>query len=376
MKVLHIFKQYFPEKQGGMEEMIRQISRYTSRYGIKNKILTLSPTANPHVIEFPEIDVIRYKTSLDICSTPISFDFFRYFKKNIKASNILHFHFPWPFAELNFLYSMSRKPSLVTYQSDIVKYKCLNRLYRPFSKMFLKKVDVIIATSDQYLKTSTELKLFKDKCRVIPLSIDRQRFEEIDKSTLKMIKEKYGEDFFLFVGVLRSYKGLEYLLDAMRGLKRKLVIVGKGSEEEKLREKVKLLGLNNVVFTGYIEDKILPAFYKLCRVFVFPSCDRSEAFGVSLLEASYFSKPMISTELGTGTTLVNKHKETGLVVSPKNTIELRNSLSFLSGNKKICEKYGRNAKKRFDKLFNSESMGKKYLDIYNQLYERQNKVRK
>jgi rhamnosyl/mannosyltransferase len=74
--------------------------------------------------------------------------------------------------------------------------------------------------------------------------------------------------------------------------------------------------------------------------------------------------------------LVNKHNETGLVVSPKNTIELRNSLSFLSGNKKICEKYGRNAKKRFDKLFNSESMGKKYLDIYNQLYERQNKVRK
>ncbi len=61
------------------------------------------------------------------------------------------------------------------------------------------------------------------------------------------------------------------------------------------------LGLNNVAFAGYIEDKMLPAFYKLSRGFVFPSCDRSEAFGISLLEASYFSKPMISTELGTDT---------------------------------------------------------------------------
>ena len=374
MKILHIFKQYFPEKQGGVEETIRQICRFTAKHGIKNKILTVSPTAKPGVIEYPEATVVRYKTVLDKCSTPISFDFFINFREYISSADILHFHFPWPFAELCFLCNTIRKPALVTYHSDIVKHKYLNKFYRPFSKMFLGKADIIIATSENYLETSNDLKPFRSKCQVIHLTIDRERLGEVDEGVLNVVRSEYGEDFFLFVGVLRLYKGLDYLLEAMKGLKRKLVIVGKGPEEVKLRAKAKSFGLSNVAFAGYIEDKMLPAFYKLSRGFVFPSCDRSEAFGISLLEASYFSKPMISTELGTGTTLVNKHKETGLVVSPKNSIELRNSLSLLSENKQICEKYGSNAKKRFEKLFNSELTGRKYLDIYNQLYERQDKI--
>ena len=374
MKILHIFKQYFPEKQGGVEETIRQISRFTAKQGVKNKILTVSPTAKPGVIKYPEAIVVRYKTTLDKFSTPISFDFFSNFKTDISSNDILHFHFPWPFAELCSLCNTIRKPSLVTYHSDIVKHKYLSKLYRPFSKKFLRKVDTIITTSENYLETSKDLRPFRSKCRVIHLAIDSERFEDLDEGILNAVRSEYGEDFFLFVGVLRSYKGLTYLLDAMKGIKRKLVIVGKGSDEVRLRAKAKLSGLDNVAFTGYIDDKMLPAFYKLSRAFVFPSCNRAEAFGVSLLEASYFSKPMISTELGTGTTLVNKHKETGLVVSPKNSIELKNSLSFLSENKQVCEKYGINARKRFEELFNSELVGKKYLDIYNELYEKKDKI--
>jgi glycosyltransferase involved in cell wall biosynthesis len=376
IKVLHIFKTYFPDTQGGLEEAIRQIARYNSNHGIENRIMTVSPIPIPRIVRFQEATVVRYKTLLDVFSTPISLEFFHNFKKNISTSDILHFHFPWPWGELNFLCSNEKKPSLVTYHSDIVKHKYMDKLYSPFSRLFLKKVDLIIATSEQYIESSAILKPIKEKCRVIPLSIDDKRFKGIDDNIVQTIKNKYGEDFFLFVGVLRSYKGLCYLLDAMVNINRQLVIVGKGPEENKLKEKAKSLNLNNVIFTGFVDDKYLPAFYKLCRAFVFPSSDRSEAFGVSLLEASFFSKPMISTELGTGTTLVNKHNETGLVVSPNDAIELRNSLSILSRNKQICEKYGRNARKRFDKLFNSESIGEKYLDIYKQLYERQHKMRK
>jgi O-antigen biosynthesis rhamnosyltransferase len=375
VEIIHIFKQYFPEKQGGVEETIRQICRFTAKHGVKNKILTVSPTATPDVIAYPEATVTRYKTTLDKCSTPISFDFFANFKEHISSADILHFHFPWPFAELCFLCNLVRKPALVTYHSDIVKHKYLNKLYRPFSKLFLRKVDTIIATSENYLQSSNDLRPYRSKCRVIHLTIDRERLGEADRGVLNVVRSEYGEDFFLFVGVLRLYKGLDYLLEAMKGLKRKLVIVGKGPEEVKLKAKAKALGLGNVAFAGYIEDKVLPAFYKLSRGFVFPSCDRSEAFGISLLEASYFSKPMISTELGTGTTLVNRHKETGLVVAPRNVIELRDSLTFFSKNKQICEKYGRNAKKRFEKLFSSEAIGMKYLDTYNQLYEKQNMMR-
>ena len=102
---------------------------------------------------------------------------------------------------------------------------------------------------------------------------------------------------------------------------------------------------------------------------MFPSSDRSESFGVSLLEAAYFSKPMISTELGTGTSFVNIHLETGLVISPRNVNELRDALNILSGDNLICKKYGRNARKRFEEKFNSELTGQKYLETYKELYD-------
>lgn len=370
MKILHVFKTYFPDTQGGLEEAIRQIARSTHRYGVKNRILTLSPVRNPPVVDFPEASVLRSPRNLDIASTPISFSFYSDFKREASNSDIIHFHFPWPYGEMIFLLSGIRKPSLVTYHSDIVKQKFLKKIYNPFLKMFLKKVNVVVATSQQYADSSVDLKSFKEKCRIIPLSIDSKRFSKIDEKTLEEVKDKYGEDFFLFVGVLRYYKGLEFLIEAMKGLERKIIIIGKGPEEEKLKRKAKQLKLNNIILAGYLDDQYLPAFYKICRAFVFPSCERSEAFGVSLLEASYFSKPMITTELGTGTSFVNRHNETGIIVPPKNIIELRKALILLSNNKTLCEEYGKNARKRYEKLFNSDRVGQEYLKIYKELYDR------
>jgi len=371
MKVIHIYKTYFPDTQGGIEEAIRQISRYTTNHGVENTLLTVS-THDPAVIEFPEAKVIRCKTSFDVKSTPMSLSFLYNFKKNIAHADILHFHFPWPFGEINFLLCDPSKPSLVTYHSDIVKQKILKKFYNPFLKMFLRKVDLIIATSEQYLDTSLDLKPFRKKCKIIPLTIDSQRFEESDDA-LNEIKKEYGEDFFLFVGQLRYYKGLDYLLEAMKSVNRKLVVVGKGSEEKRLRTKAKSLDLNNVVFAGYQDDVYLPSFYKLCKAFVFPSCERSEAFGMSLLEASLFAKPMISTELGTGTSFINKHGETGIVIPPKNIEQLRHALILLSDNDEICKKYGQNARNRFEKVFNSELIGQRYLLAYSEILKRHGK---
>ena len=369
MRVLHIFKEYYPDKLGGVQESIRQISKYTSDNGVRNTVLTVSSGCHPPCIDFPEARVLRHKTSLDIYSTPFSSSFFRNFRRTIQANDILHFHFPWPFAELSFLLSGISKPSLVTYHSDIVRQKVLKKFYRPLFTIFMKKTNAIVVTSENYLRSSSDLKAFRDKCTVIPLTIGCRRFPESDEGAVQAIRAEYGEDFFLFVGVLRYYKGLDFLLEAMQGIRRKLVIIGKGAEEERLKKRAAELGLSNVVFTGYVDDVHLPAFYRLCRAFVFPSCERSEAFGLSLLEASNFSKPMISTELGTGTSLVNRHEETGIVVPPKNSAELHKALKRLSENELLSRKYGHNARRRCDQMFNAEVVGRQYLKVYNDLLD-------
>jgi len=105
---------------------------------------------------------------------------------------------------------------------------------------------------------------------------------------------------------------------------------------------------------------------------VFPSHQRSEAFGLSLVEAAMMAKPMISCELGTGTSFVNKASETGEVVQPNDSQALSHSMRILSESESLRETYGLNARSRFERLFRAEMMVDKYLDLYRQLIQKDN----
>ncbi len=113
-------------------------------------------------------------------------------------------------------------------------------------------------------------------------------------------RERAGEKFFLFVGNLRYYKGLHVLLDALEGTPFRAVLSGPAHEQE-LRRQAARLNLTQVDFVGPVGDEDKVALLTLCRALTFPSHLRSEAFGISLLEGAMFGKPMISTEIGTGT---------------------------------------------------------------------------
>lgn len=265
---------------------------------------------------------------------------------------------------------------MVTYHADVEKYGLIKRCYQPFIQRFLAKMDRIVVTSRQYLDSSTDLKPFRHKCRVIPLSLDTRRFTLPDAKIMETTEKKYGRDFFLFVGVLRHYKGISFLLDAMQQVKGSLIIVGKGKEKAGLERQCRQLGLKNVRFTGYVEDRYLPAFYTLCRAFVFPSISRSEAFGVSLLEASYFARPMITTELSTGTSFVNRHRLTGLIVPPRDPIALQHAMNTLHDEPLLCQTYGENAGKRFNSHFTADISGSLYMDMYKKILQSSHQYRK
>ena len=127
------------------------------------------------------------------------------------------------------------------------------------------------------------------------------------------------------------------------------------------------LGLSNVHFTGYIPDKSKMALIKLCRALVLPANLRSEAFGVSLLEGAMNGKPLISTEVGTGTSFVNIDAETGYVVPPENARLLAHAMNRLVTDPEQAERLGRNALARFESVFTSDQMAAAYLDEYQRL---------
>jgi len=148
---------------------------------------------------------------------------------------------------------------------------------------------------------------------------------------LRQVENEYGKDFFLFVGVLRQYKGLNILLEAMRGAPYKAVIAGIGPLEKTLKRQAKRLTLDNVSFPGYISDELKIALLTLCRGIVLPSYLRSEAFGVFLLEGAMMSKPLISAEIGSGTNYININEHTGLTVAPESPPNRVSNCAFKAG---------------------------------------------
>ena len=232
---------------------------------------------------------------------------------------------------------------------------------------FLNSVDNIVATSPNYLKTSDVLSKYKDKVSVIPIGLDKRTYPSAIPERLDYWKERFGEKFFLFVGVIRYYKGLHILIEAARNSEYPIVIVGAGQVENSLKEQAKKLGVDNIHFVGRISESEKVALLELSYAVVFPSHLRSEAFGISLLEGAMFGKPMISSEIGTGTTYINIDKEAGVVVPPSDSVALRKAMDYLWSNPGEAKRMGENAENRYWKLFTAEKMTQSYFELYKQL---------
>jgi len=367
LRVLHVYRTYFPDTQGGLEEVIRQICRNTKEQGIASRVFMLSDNPVPAVIEREEAQVHRFHRTFEVASCGVSIGSLSGFKRLVEWADVVHYHFPWPFADLLHLLGRVSKPSLLTCHSDVVRQKTLLRFYRPLMRAFLNKVDDIVPTSENYFASSNELGRYSEKIDVIPIGLDEETYPSVSNEELSAVRERVGEGFFLFVGVLRYYKGLHILIDALQNTSLQCVITGAGPIETELKEQATKLGLKNVKFLGYVSDSEKVALYQLCRAVVFPSHLRSEAFGVTLIEGAMFGKPLISCEIGTGTTYVNADGETGIVVPPANAKALREAMLQLDEDEALAGSLGKAARSRYERLFTGRLMGERYAQLYKKL---------
>ena len=355
MHILQIYKDY-PPVLGGIENHIRALSEGLAARGHRVTVLVTALTRRSQREERNGVTVLRAGRLLHAASTPLS-PAMLLWARGIRP-DVVNLHFPFPPGDVAYAALPNGPPLVVTYHSDIVRQKLLLRLYRPLLERTLRRAARIIATSPNYVASSPWLRPHVAKCAVVPLSVDAARFEQFNRAQRDVFRrEASGRPALLFVGRLRYYKGLHFLLEALAQLDATLLVAGTGPERANLEALATSLGVApRVRWLGDVRDDDLPALYAAADAYVLPAHLRSEAFGISLLEAQAAGLPIVSTELGTGTSFANRHGVTGLVVPPADPAALARAARVLLANPALRARMGENGRRRARELFSPEAM--------------------
>lgn len=387
MKILHVYKEYFPVL-GGVENHIRWQAEGMVARGHQVQVLVTSPNRHFQQDLIDGVDVIRTGRQFNLSSAPVSLPMLAHLARLGSEADIIHLHSPYPPAELSQLLLSSGRRTVVTYHSDIVKQASLLRFYAPFLRRFLARADAILVSSPAYVRSSAFLRPLAKwesdfrlraggPVHVVHFGIDLDRFAPTPATLARAAELRNGfgpGPLLLFVGRLRYYKGVDVLVRALaRTPKVRLILGGTGPEGERIHRLVGELGIGDRVhLLGNVPEEDLAALYRAADVFVLPSVHRSESLGIVLLEAMASGLPLISTELGTGTSYVNQTGHTGLVVPPGDVDGLSRAILDLSGDQERRRRMGSAAEERAQSTFGLESMLDRTEMIYRNLLARDN----
>ena len=367
IKILNIVKYYEPS-QGGMESVVKDIVEGVNSIALDTSFTVYSNShTNSHKTEIrhkdERITIVKEATPFYFKSQPLSLGY-KSLKRLISENDVIHHHYPFPTMEMALLLLSGRfknKRLVVTWHANIKnsRWKWIQSFYNPLIKRLLNRADKIIVTSPKLFEASDILKDYGNKVAVIPLSFN----PKYETSESKKFPEN-REFELLFVGRFRLYKGLEFLLKAIENLPVKLTLVGSGEEQaalesiaDNLKIKDKLRILNNV------SDEDLHTIYRNSDLFILPSINEAEAFGVVQLEAMANALPVINTNLESGVPFVSLDGESGFTVEPKNAFALREAINKIITNKELYELLSHNALKRIQ-LFSRSTMCNSYLEVY------------
>jgi phosphatidylinositol alpha-mannosyltransferase len=207
---------------------------------------------------------------------------------------------------------------------------------RPLVKRCYKKLHGKIAVSPAARDFIG--KHFPGDYAIIPNGVDVEHFS----TPLPPIKGIHDEKLnILFVGRPEKRKGLRYLLSAYKIVKQelpqtRLIVVGPGTYKYEAR--AKKARLEDVVFTGFVANEELPAYYQSADVFCSPAIGE-ESFGIVLLEAMAASKPIVACNIK-GYSSVMSDGIQGLMVPPRDEIALAKALILLLKDERLRHEMG------------------------------------
>jgi len=347
LRVLHIGK-FYPPAHGGVEVFLAELIAAQRAQGIDAAaIVHGQPQAGD-----PEW-LVRVPVQAHLVYAPIALGFRAALATAIKrfGPDVLHLHMPnnavfWALT----LPSAAKLPWIVHWHADVERQRTALRiaylLYRPFEQAVLERATRIIATSPPYLDASEPLRPWRDKCSAVPLGL---RLGTGSHDVLPAVAPSSAPQRplrLLAIGRLAYYKGFDTLVRAVATMTDvELQIAGDGETRRELESLIRRLTpagkAPSVRLLGSVDDNTKDRLLRECDVVCLPSCERTEAFGVVLLEAMKHGRPCIASDLpGSGMPWLVTEAGAGLLATVHDVDSWQRAIERLRGDPDLRRRLG------------------------------------
>ena len=362
LRVLHVGK-FYPPHMGGIETHLHALCTALRRRDVDVRVVVASDDKQTTRETLDGVPVLRLGTPVNVAAAPVNPGLARAIRES--DADVVHVHLPHPAATISALASRYRGRLVATYHSDIVRQKVMGAAYEPVQHRFLSRCSAIIATSPNYRDTSPVLAKHRERCHVIPYGIALDDFERADAVRVAELRARFGERVVISVGRLIYYKGFEFLIDAMKDVRGRLLIVGGGPLRAALEQRARDAGVaDRVELLGEIQNQETVPYYHASDVFALASIARSEAFGIVQIEAMACGRPVVNTALDSGVPFVSLDGVSGLTVPPNDPSALASAINRLLADPALRARLGAGARQRARAEFDVDTMTDRVMAIY------------
>lgn len=368
-RVLHLGK-FFPPDIGGMETYLADLVNEQRAQGLDAHVLVHGKTqaTDPAWL-------IRVPVQAQLMFAPVALSYRKALATLLQtqAPDVLHLHLPNPAVFWVLTLPQARTlPWVVHWHSDVLfkqphwLLRLAHRFYRRAEQAVLARARQVVVTSPPYLQASISLQAWQHKCQVVPLGL-RVLPPPSSPHTPPAHRWTDGKLRVLSLGRLAHYKGFDTLIEAVAALPGvELVIAGDGELLASLQRLIQQQA-SNVYLLGQVDEEQKQALLSSCDVFALASNERTEAFGMVLLEAMAHGKPCVVSDLpGSGMPWVVASSQAGLLVDMNNVTAWREALQTMANDASQRHAWGEAARTAFHSRFTAQASAKALWPVYSE----------
>ncbi len=379
MKIVMLVPYFYPHT-GGTEKYVKDLSIALTQAGHEVTVISTNLPVEKNALAeemMSGFKVIRLPATNMFSYLPVTkkkFDL-----KMLEGYDIVHCHVP-SFGFLREIVGKIKQPVIVTYHCDVTvseKYygisvpsffvKGLEKTANVMARMLLKRADVVYNTTKTYADTSPVLKFVKN-VRHIPIGIFHDHIDEMQKKLGLTEKDKNPRQI-LWLGRMAGNKGCDYMVKAMPKMLAKfpdlkLVICGDGEEKAHINALIDKFGIRkSIEIYGIVTfDKLVELFYK-SLVYVFPSINRLEAFGIVQLEAFVNCTTVVASDIP-GPNAVMDVGTTGLLVPKQDPDAIADAVMPLLANPQKAIEMGKAGRKLVETKYDWKRIVEQVVGLY------------